>query len=169
MRATYKALASQHGIRFKRQYETDAWENTDPINQALNAANACLYGITAACLSALGVPHGLGIVHTGPRRSLVYDIADLYKSEITVPLAFKHAHHNGPNVDSAIRRHFRDTLVLTKLLPRIVRDIHFVLDPQATSAPHTEDAPSQLVSLWDPQQAVPGGTNYADPSGTEDW
>lgn len=32
---------------------------------------------------------GLGFVHIGHSLSFVYDIADLYKAEITIPIAFR--------------------------------------------------------------------------------
>ena len=50
----------------------------------------CLpFGAHHAVIQALGCSPGLGIVHTGHECSFVYDIADLYKADITIPLAFE--------------------------------------------------------------------------------
>lgn len=165
MKAFYKILAQQHGIgRFRRNYHPDQWESQDPVNLALSAASACLYGITHAALLALGLSPALGFVHTGKQHSFVYDIADLYKAETTLPLAF--ALHNSDNPEQEARRRFREDLRLLKLLPRIVRDVQSLLTPSSTDATD-EDEPQekrdvQLVHLWDPKTGtLPAGVNYA--------
>ncbi|WP_419183748.1 type I-E CRISPR-associated endonuclease Cas1e [Streptomyces albidus (ex Kaewkla and Franco 2022)] len=75
MKALYRMLATQHGVRpFKRSYDPDDWDTQDPVNQALSAANTCLYGIVHAAVNALGCTPGLGFVHTGTSHSFVYDL-----------------------------------------------------------------------------------------------
>jgi len=61
----------------------------DPINRALSAANALLNGICHAAIVSGGYSPALGFIHTGKQLSFVYDIADLYKTEVTIPMAFK--------------------------------------------------------------------------------
>ena len=51
--------------------------------------HACLYGLAHAVIVALGCALGLGFVHVGHECSFVYDIADLYKAEVTIPIAFE--------------------------------------------------------------------------------
>lgn len=86
-----------------------------------------------------------------------YDIADLYKAELTIPLAF--SLHASPQPEADARRSFRDGLRLFKLLPRIVTDIQKLLAPGQDIA--TPDPREQLVDLWDPVAgALPGGVNY---------
>ncbi len=160
MKAMYKLLAQQHGIgRFRRAYDPAAWNDQDPVNLALSSANTCLYGIVHAALVALGCSPALGFVHQGTQHAFVYDIADLYKAELTVPLAF--SLHDSPQPEREARRRFRQDLRLFKLLPRIVADVQALLAPEeATPLPdgHTVD----MVNLWDPHQGtVPAGVNYA--------
>ncbi len=89
VKALYRLLATQHRVgRFRRAYDPETWDTQDPVNLALSAANTCLYGITHAALVALGCSPALGFVHSGNQQSFVYDIADLYKAELTIPLAF---------------------------------------------------------------------------------
>ncbi|MEU5162260.1 type I-E CRISPR-associated endonuclease Cas1e [Streptomyces sp. NPDC020875] len=166
MKALYKILAQQHGIgRFRRNYHPDQWHAQDPVNLALSSANTCLYGIIHAALLALGLSPALGFVHTGKQHAFVYDIADLYKAETTLPLAF--ALHQSDNPEQEARRRFRENLRLLKLLPRIVRDVQSLLTPDrptATSAPTptTERTDTELVHLWDPKRGtLPAGVNYA--------
>ena len=91
MKAFYRMLAKQHRLSaFKRSYDPEDWDGQDPVNLALSAANTCLYGIAHAAINALGCSPGLGFVHTGTTHAFVYDIADLYKAELSLPLAFSY-------------------------------------------------------------------------------
>jgi CRISPR-associated protein Cas1 len=130
----------------------------------LSAANTCLYGITHAAILALGCSPGLGFVHTGTSHAFVYDIADLYKAELTLPTAF--ALHGATDPEAEARRSFRERLRLYRLMPRIVRDIQQLLDPSVATAEPSDDELDvddvELVELWDPVDGtVAGGTNYA--------
>ncbi|MFJ5631687.1 type I-E CRISPR-associated endonuclease Cas1e [Streptomyces goshikiensis] len=158
VKALYQLLARQYKIgRFRRAYDPSSWDTQDPVNLALSSANTCLYGIVHAAILALGCSPALGFVHSGNQQAFVYDIADLYKADLTIPLAF--SLHNSPDPEAAARRSFRDGLRLFKLLPRIVTDIQTLLAPD-----HPVDIPDpeeQLVDLWDPiTGTVPGGTNH---------
>ncbi|MFI8963081.1 type I-E CRISPR-associated endonuclease Cas1e [Streptomyces sp. NPDC053493] len=158
VKALYRILAQQHKIgRFRRAYDPASWDSQDPVNLALSSANTCLYGIVHAAILALGCSAALGYVHSGNQQAFVYDIADLYKAELTIPLAF--SLHTSTNPEAEARRSFRDGLRLFKLLPRIVTDIQTLLDP--TSKHEAPDPEERLVDLWDPVTgAVPGGTNH---------
>ncbi|MFC1417756.1 type I-E CRISPR-associated endonuclease Cas1e [Streptacidiphilus cavernicola] len=164
MKALYRHFAQQHGIgRFRRNYQPDQWDQQDPVNLALSSANTCLYGVVHAALLAMGCSPALGFVHAGTQHSFVYDIADLYKAETTIPLAF--ALHNSSNPEQEARRKLRDGFRLVKLLPRIVTDIQALLAPD-TGAEDPDPAPDRqgvdMVHLWDPQLGVlPAGVNYA--------
>ncbi|MFE5757541.1 type I-E CRISPR-associated endonuclease Cas1e [Streptomyces massasporeus] len=171
MKTFYKILAKQHGIgRFRRNYRPDQWDTQDPVNLALSAANTCLYGVVHAALLALGLSPALGYAHTGTQHAFVYDIADLYKAEITLPLAF--ALHNSDKPEQEVRRRFRENLRLLRLLPRIVKDVQSLLTPphdhtiaadDDTDEHHSERRDVQMVHLWDPKAGVlPAGVNYAE-------
>lgn len=158
MKALYRRHAKKHGLTaFHRSYDPDDWEHQEPVNLALSAANTCLYGIAHAAITALGTVPGLGFVHTGTSHAFVYDIADLYKAELTIPLAFSLHASQDPEGDA--RRSFRRGLTLFRLMPRIVGDIQRLFDPGAAPDPGSEPVP--VVDLWDPERgAIPGGTNY---------
>ncbi|WP_329453211.1 type I-E CRISPR-associated endonuclease Cas1e (plasmid) [Streptomyces sp. NBC_01724] len=160
VKAHYQLLARQYKIgRFRRAYDPASWDTQDPVNLALSAANTCLYGIVHAAILALGCSPALGFVHNGNQQALVYDIADLYKAELTIPLAF--SLHASTNPDAEARRSFRKELRLFKLLPRIVADIQQLFDPETEyDAPDPEE---HLVDLWDPVAgAIPGGINHGE-------
>ncbi|MFF2508681.1 type I-E CRISPR-associated endonuclease Cas1e [Streptomyces sp. NPDC058067] len=161
MKALYRLLAQQRRLRpFKRSYDPADWDSQDPVNRALSAANTCLYGIAHAAIAAIGCSPSLGFVHTGTSHSFVYDIADLYKAELTLPLAFSLS--NSPDPEGEARRSFREELRLFRLLPRIVADLQDLLDPgDGTRREDAEEAAEELVHLWDPAKGeLDGGINY---------
>jgi CRISPR-associated protein Cas1 len=85
IRSVYRAMSRKHGVKWDgREYDVDDYESGDPVNKALSAAHACLYGVVHSVIVAMGCSPGLGFIHTGHERSFVYDIADLYKAEITI-------------------------------------------------------------------------------------
>ena len=149
MRKIYREQARLHGIQWKgREYDTEDFFGGTPVNQALSAGNVCLYGLAAAVISALGCSAGLGFIHVGHELSFAYDIADLYKAELTIPLAFQIAEEEVPDLPNEVRRRVRDLFVKTHILERMVRDIKYLL-----SAPEEEE-PEPDIALWDDRQKL---------------
>ncbi|MBF4190864.1 CRISPR-associated endonuclease Cas1, partial [Mycolicibacterium phlei] len=147
------------GVR-PRSYDVDDWFSGDPVNQALSAANAVLYGVVHAAIVGLGCSPGLGFIHTGHQRAFVYDIADLYKTELTVPVAFDVASETPMNIGAETRRRLRDRLYDSKLLERCARDIQYLLVGQRESDPDALDGRESLA-LWDGKDGtVAGGVSY---------
>ncbi|AYG47828.1 type I-F CRISPR-associated endonuclease Cas1 (plasmid) [Pseudomonas sp. Leaf58] len=64
----------------------------DEANQLLNHGNYLAYGVANIGLYILGIPHSLSIIHGSTRRgALVFDVADLFKDALILPMAFKAA------------------------------------------------------------------------------
>lgn len=124
VKSLYKSYADKYGIKFVRNYDVDDFAAGDPVNQALSSANVCLYGLCHAVIAALGMSCSLGFVHRGHALSFVYDMADLYKHEITVPLAFSIGTSVKSDYANIVRRECREIFRKTKLIKRIVNDIH---------------------------------------------
>ncbi|MFV0462464.1 MAG: type I-E CRISPR-associated endonuclease Cas1e [Nostocoides sp.] len=160
VRAVYREESERWGIEWtKRSYVPGNFHASDAVNQALSAANASLYGIVHAATVALGCSPGLGFVHTGHHRAFIYDIADLYKAELSIPVAFEVA-ASELKPATAARRILRDRLHRSGLLPRICRDVRLLLFPA-----EAEEEPSELegdvIYLWDDLAGrVRGGVNY---------
>jgi CRISPR-associated protein Cas1 len=129
VRKIYQLLARQFGVEWKgRDYDTEAWDSADIANRCLSAATACLYGVTEAAVLAAGYAPAVGFIHTGKPLSFVYDIADIYKFDTVVPVAFKvAANPPGGNPERAVRLACRDIFRQTKLLDRIIPDIETIL------------------------------------------
>jgi CRISPR-associated protein Cas1 len=128
VRNLYKKLAVEAGIEWNgRCYDTNNWNAGDLQNKCLSAATSCLYGVTEAAILAAGYSPALGFVHTGQPRSFVYDIADLFKFDTVVSLAFRIAAENSKNPERAVRIACRDVFRSTKLLKTIIPTIEDVL------------------------------------------
>ena len=74
------------------------------------------------------IPRRIGFVHTGKILSFVYDVADLYKTETTVPVAFRLAAAVTTNLERAVRMECRQVFHAAKLMERILPDIAEVLN-----------------------------------------
>lgn len=129
VRRTYQMLAQKFGVRWVgRDYDPESWDVSDLPNRCLSAATACLYGVTEAAVLAAGYAPAVGFIHTGKPLSFVYDVADVYKFETVVPVAFKVAASNPPaHAERAVRLACRDVFRQTRLLERIIPDIEKML------------------------------------------
>lgn len=135
VRALYQQLARQYGVQWKRRdYDPQDWNSGDLPNRCLSAANACLYGVTEAAVLAAGYAPALGFVHTGKALSFVYDIADLFKFDTSVPAAFAVAARLQKRGDAdvrlaerEIRKRCRDLFRETKLLQQLIPTIEDIL------------------------------------------
>ena len=96
-------------------------------NRCLSAATACLYGVTEAAVLAAGYAPAIGFIHTGKPLSFVYDVADIYKFETVVPVAFRIAARNPVNAEQQVRHACRDMFRETRLLERIIPGIEEML------------------------------------------
>lgn len=158
IRSVYRENSKRTGVPWKRrEYEHDDFDASDPINQALSAAHAALYGVIHAVVVSLGCSPGLGFVHTGQERSFVYDVADLYKADVTIPIAFDIIAEGMSDIAATTRRRVRDRIFELKVIERSVRDIHRLFEVD-----EGEDLQVNVVSLWDYQRkAIAGGMNHA--------
>lgn len=161
VRKAYKQASETWGIAWNgRNYDVNDFEGSDPVNQALSAGNVCLYGLAHAVIAALGCSPGLGFIHVGHENSFVYDIADLYKAEITIPIAFEMAAQHPEDLPGAVRRRVRDEIVSVHLLERMVKDIRFLLLEEEDAQ---EEPEIDVTYLWDNRKGtVANGHNYTD-------
>ena len=160
------------GIYHGREYDPDDFTSGTPVNQALSAGNVCLYGLAHSVICALGCSAGLGFVHVGHECSFAYDIADLYKAETTIPIAFEMAakvrdefeDRCPQDFSGMIRRRLRDEMVKKHLLERMVHDIKYLLSDDENTG-EEENA----VYLWDNmKERVENGKQYREKGVGED-
>lgn len=143
VRRMYELLAQRSGVKWKRRdYDPQDWGSGDLANRCLSAATACLYGLSEAAVLAAGYSPAVGFIHTGKPLSFVYDIADLFKFETVVPVAFRIAAQNPPESERAVRHACRDSFRQSGLLKRIIPTIEEVLS--AGDLPRPQPPPDAI-------------------------
>jgi len=174
VREAYAKASRETGVTWTgRNYSRNKWAQTDLVNRALSSANSCLYGICHAAIVSTGFSPALGFIHTGKQLSFVYDVADLYKTEVTIPVAFRIAAEEQENgLERNVRIACRDAFAETRLLERIVPDIQDILmlprRGKRDNTPYDQDAAAP-GPLWDPSEGeVKGGQLYPEEEKTEE-
>ncbi|MBE7467841.1 MAG: type I-E CRISPR-associated endonuclease Cas1 [Anaerolineales bacterium] len=161
VRTAYAWASQEFGVPWHgRNYDRNSWGNSDPINRALSQANGLLNGLCHAAIVAGGYSPGLGFVHTGKQLSFVYDIADLYKVEITIPVAFWAVSLGTEKLDSRVRQGCREAFKTQRLLDRILPDIDKLLGANDLPPDHSPDPdtdPAAPGAWWGPDGEVEGG------------
>lgn len=159
VREAYRMASKLTGVPWNsRKYKNTNWEAADEINRALSQANAILYNICHAAIVSLGYSPALGFVHTGKMLSFVYDIADLYKAETTIPASFEAVKTHADDMDREVRIRCRGRFERARLLKRIPDDIYWILHQKGEEQVQPEEA----GNLWNEDGVIPGGKNYAE-------
>jgi CRISPR-associated protein Cas1 len=163
VKACYRYEAARVGMTWTgRNYVSGDFNSSDPINQAVTAASQCMYGIAQTTVNALGCAPGLGFIHSGHELAFVLDIADLYKTEIAIPIAFEEAAHSPEDVGSRTRRAIRDRINKINLLKRCVDDIKQLLLPDDGDGDPTGNDTDRVTLQTDHGLEVESGRNYAE-------
>ncbi|NEG54818.1 type I-E CRISPR-associated endonuclease Cas1e [Bifidobacterium platyrrhinorum] len=170
VRRVYRECSARTGVEWdKRTYDHDDFDSGTEINKALSAAHTCLYALAHAAIVALGCSPGLGFVHVGHERSFVYDIADLYKAELSIPVAFETAAMQPDDIGSATRRRMRDSVYDLSIMKRMARDIRGLLCPDDEELGAGGGDESDHVGLWDGKDGeVAAGVSYGTDEFTDD-
>jgi len=153
VRSAYFRASKTHNIPWHgRSYDRGSWGNSDPINRTLSAANALLNGLCHTAIVSGGYSPALGFIHTGKQLSFVYDIADLYKAETTIPLAFQITAESTDRVEARVRAACRERFREVKLMERILPDIDNLLAIESPTFDEVNDYdgdPALPGPLWD--------------------
>ena len=133
MKETYQIVANQFGIDWKgRRYDRHEPDASDIPNQAINHAATFVESAADVAVAVVGALPPLGFIHEESSNAFTLDIADLYRAEITLPLAFSVAKKaiDDPTVllERTLRkeaaRQFRKQHVIPKMIDRIKELLH---------------------------------------------
>ena len=128
MRALYQTIAQQYGVVWKgRRYDRANPDAADVPNQAINHAATAVEAAAAVAVTGVGALPQLGFIHEDSGIAFVLDIADLYRGEVTLPVAFGavRAHERDPSMplERHVRRlagkEFRRRKLISKMIGRI--------------------------------------------------
>lgn len=89
VREFYEQMAQKYGVGWKgRKYVPGKFEMSDLTNKILTVLNSYLYALISSCVHSMGYSPHLGFIHSGSPLPLVYDFADLYKTDVSMEPAF---------------------------------------------------------------------------------
>lgn len=133
MKESYKLVAQQfgiawHGRRYDRQNPTAA----DLPNQALNHAATFVEAAADIAVAAVGALPPLGFIHEDSSNAFTLDIADLYRVDVTLPMAFAAVRvcqeGKTDNLERELRYRAAKVFRQQKLIPRMIDRIKELFD-----------------------------------------
>jgi len=129
IRNKYAEFGQHFGVPWKgRDYSHSNFFLSDNINQALSSANSSLYALVLSAVHCLGYLPQLGFIHNAGRLPFVYDIADLYKLETSIPASFHSISQNPKDHGKLARSLLKEYLEKNRVAQRLPDDIQSLFD-----------------------------------------
>jgi CRISPR-associated protein Cas1 len=140
VKEAYRRIAQQYGLTWDgRRYDRQNPDSDTPQNQAINHAATAVEAAAMIAVAATGTIPALGFIHEDSGMSFTLDIADLVRTEVTVPIAFAAVKAQAATPDIPLERVVRRTANRVfrerKLIPTLIDHIHALLDVPAGSPP----------------------------------
>lgn len=138
---TIEVLLGAEGAATKKAYASAAqsnglaWEGrttggADFANRCISAVSGAVNSLSHAAILQLGMIPALGFLHSGEALAFVYDIADLYRLELTIPLAMQLASEESDLPLSRIYRAISHRLDTEDFMKRVVKDLTWLVESQ---------------------------------------
>lgn len=129
VRSLYQQKAEEYQVGWKgRQFTPGKFELGDVTNQVLTSTNAALYGILCSAVHSMGYSPHIGFIHSGSPLPFIYDLADLYKEELCIDLAFSLTRDLAGRYDKhKVSAAFRQRVIAMDLLTKVGDDIQEML------------------------------------------
>lgn len=133
IKKVYESLAQQYGVEWKgRKFDRNNPEKDDTINKAINHATTATYAAAQIAVAVTGTIPQLGFIHESSGRAFALDIADLFRSTISLPIAFQAAkqisERKGKKVESQTRKLAGKTFQKENVIPNMIDQIKEMLD-----------------------------------------
>jgi CRISPR-associated protein Cas1 len=133
IKESYRLVAQRFGIPWHgRRYDRDDPKSADLPNQALNHAATFVEAAADVAVAAVGALPPLGFIHEESSNAFTLDLADLFRVDLTMPLAFAavRACKDGKadNLEREIRKQAARSFRQQKLIPRMIDRVRTLLD-----------------------------------------
>ena len=133
MKETYKLVADRFRVPWEgRRYDRNNPNGADIPNQTINHAATFVECAADVAVAAVGALPPLGFIHEDSNNAFTLDVADLYRAEVTIPLAFKIARKalddSGLVIERALRKEAAIEFRRTKLISNMIDRIRELLD-----------------------------------------
>lgn len=145
IKRSYQLAAERFGISWHgRSYDRQNPNATDAPNQAINHAATAMTAAAAVAVASLGAIPQLGFIHEDSGQAFVLDIADLYRHDITLEIAFgavRESQSKGQPLERLVRQRaakiFRQRSVIPSMIDRTKTLLHLDTQP----SPETKETP----------------------------
>jgi CRISPR-associated protein Cas1 len=133
MKESYRIVAHRFGIEWAgRRYDRNAPDSADLPNQAINHASTFVEAAADIAVAAVGALPPLGFIHEDSSNAFTLDIADLWRVDVTLPLAFgaakEFAGSRGGNFERELRKRAARAFRREKLIPKMIDRIRELFD-----------------------------------------
>lgn len=120
----YRNIKENLNISFKRK------NGSDTINSMLDHGNYLMYGCAAVSLHALGIPAAFPLLHGKTNRGgLVFDLADVFKDAIVLPLAFEMG-IDLKNSEQDFRIKLINCIQKEDIIDKMIATLKFIIDKE---------------------------------------
>lgn len=133
MKEIYRIMADRYRVPWEgRRYNRDRPNDADIPNQAINHAATFVESAADVAVAAIGALPPLGFIHEDSSNAFTLDIADLFRADVTIPVAFSIARQvmddPGLNLERTLRREcakeFRRAKLIARMIDRIKELLH---------------------------------------------
>lgn len=148
MKESYKLIAQKYGVKWQgRRYDRSDPMAADPPNQAINHAASAVEAAAAIAVACTGAIPQLGFIHEDSGQSFVLDIADLVRTSVTIPVAFRAVKEAEKDVTFTLERHVRRSAAemfrKKRVIPDLIEKIKalFASSDEPDNSSHTSKLP----------------------------
>lgn len=137
IKRAYALAAERHGVRWiGRRYDRENPNGGDLPNQAINHAGAAMTAAAAVAVAATGTIPQLGFVHEDSGQSFVLDVADLFRHDVLLDIAFGAAREGekGDPIKRLVRRRAALLFRQRQVIPTMIDCIKTLLFPAGSEA-----------------------------------
>lgn len=128
MKETYRQLADAYGVAWKgRRYDRSSPTANDLANNAINHASAAVRALAEVAVAVTGAIPQLGFIHEDSGHAFSLDIADIFRDDTLLPLAFgamKQFRPDGQDeIERLVRREARDLFRSGRVIERMIQKV----------------------------------------------
>lgn len=133
MKESYTLLAKKYGVEWHgRRYDRQHPESADHPNQALNHSATAVEAAASIAVAATGMIPQLGFIHEDSANAFCLDVADLFRDQVVIPVAFQAVKLLQGEPEVSLDRHVRKlagrVFHETMLIPRMIDKIKELFD-----------------------------------------
>ncbi len=137
VRASYRILAQRYGLNWQqRRFDRAHPDQNDQINNAINHAATAAYAAAAIAVAATSTIPQIGFIHEAAYDAWGLDIADIYRTSVTIPIAFQGLRQFQENPKIEIERHVRKLagaeFARGHFIHKMIDTIKEILDEEST-------------------------------------